>query len=90
MNIIHLDSSQNDMQAIIAQVLANAEPTVVDSGAGKSVVVMPLDDFNAWQETAYLLKNPANAEHLSRSISEAQAGNSMPHSLDENGALDEE
>ncbi len=83
MNIIHLDSSQNDMQAIITQVLANAEPMLVDSGAGESVVVMPLDDFNAWQETAYLLKNPANAAHLGKSIAEAQAGNTTPQSLDE-------
>jgi len=83
MNIIHLDSSQSDMQAIIVQVLANAEPTVLDSGAGKSVVVMPLDEFNAWQETAYLLNNPANATHLAKSIAEAQAGSTTPRLLDE-------
>ncbi len=41
------------MQTIITQVLANAEPTMVDSGAGKSVVVMPLGEDNAWQETSY-------------------------------------
>ncbi|RKZ93063.1 MAG: hypothetical protein DRR19_02305 [Candidatus Parabeggiatoa sp. nov. 1] len=25
---------------------------------------MSLDEFNAWQETLYLLSNPANAEHF--------------------------
>lgn len=40
-----------------------------------------LDDSNAWKETLYLLSNPANAEHLRRSIAEAQAGNVDEHEL---------
>jgi len=28
---------------------------------------MSLDEFNSWQETFYLLANPANAEHLRES-----------------------
>jgi hypothetical protein len=34
----------------------------------------PLDEHNSWRETLYLLRSPANAEHLRRSIAEAQAG----------------
>jgi len=36
---------------------------------------MPFDEFNAWQETFYLLSNPANAEHLKKSIQELELGN---------------
>jgi antitoxin YefM len=35
---------------------------------------MPLDEFNSWKETMYLLSNPANVAHLRRSITEAQSG----------------
>lgn len=34
-----------------------------------------VDEQSSWKETLYLLSNPANAEHLLRSISEAKAGN---------------
>ena len=36
--------------------------------------LLPLDEYNSWKETIYLLANPANAEHLRRSIAEAEAG----------------
>jgi len=36
---------------------------------------MSLDEFNSWQETLYLLSNPANAEHLMESIKQAKSGN---------------
>ena len=35
---------------------------------------MSLDEFNSWQETLYLLSNPANAEHLRESIAQADWG----------------
>jgi len=35
---------------------------------------MPLDEFDSWRETMYLLSNPANAEHIRQSISELQTG----------------
>jgi antitoxin YefM len=35
---------------------------------GSKAVLMSLDEFNSWQETLYLLSNPANAEHLRRAL----------------------
>ena len=35
---------------------------------------MSLDEFNAWQETLYLLSNPANPEHFKESIKQAKSG----------------
>ncbi|MDR0774807.1 MAG: type II toxin-antitoxin system Phd/YefM family antitoxin, partial [Rickettsia sp.] len=36
----------------------------------KSVVIMSLDDYNALEETCYLLKSPKNSERLNRAIND--------------------
>lgn len=81
MHTISLDHAKQQLEAVVARVLADAEPTVVNTPEGESVVVVPLDDYEAWQETAYLLRNPANAAHLRQSIAEADAGNVVAREL---------
>jgi antitoxin YefM len=83
MHTISLDHAKQEFEAVVARVLADSEPTVVNTPAGESVVVVPLDDYEAWQETAYLLRSPANAAHLCRSISEVEAGKVQQRELAE-------
>ena len=72
MNVIPAANAGKDFDGFVASVLAGAEPVVVSTPAGQSVVVMPLEEFESWQETHYLLQSPANAAHLRRSIAEAE------------------
>jgi len=44
-------------------------------------VVMSLETFNSWQETVHLMKTPANAAHLAKSIAQLRAGKLKPHRL---------
>jgi len=74
MNVVTMDEAKRDLDSLIAKVVSNAEPAVIATDAGQQIVLMPLDEFNAWQETAYLLSNPANAAHLRQSIVEMQMG----------------
>ncbi len=39
--------------------------------------MMSLDDWNAWQETMYLLRNPANAERLLGAIRDFDEGKNL-------------
>ena len=59
----------------------HAEPRIVVTDQGGQVVVMPLDEFNSWKETLYLLSNPANAAHLRRSIAQANSGQAQKREL---------
>lgn len=72
MHAVTLKEAKQDLERLLTQVLDDAEATIVVLETGQQVVVLPLDEYTAWQETRYLLANPANAAHLRQSIAEAQ------------------
>ena len=47
-----------------------------------NAVLMPADEYSAWQETAYLFRSPANARRLLDAYERARAGNTEMHDLD--------
>ncbi|MBE9047094.1 type II toxin-antitoxin system Phd/YefM family antitoxin [Pleurocapsales cyanobacterium LEGE 10410] len=70
-----------ELDNLIEQVVADTQPTIIKNDRGSQVVVMPLSEFTAWQETIYLLSNPANAAHLLSSIESAQEGKFVEREL---------
>lgn len=74
MTAMTLKDAKENLEQLINQVIDNNEPAILCSDSGQQVVVLPLDEFNSWKETIYLLSNPANAAHLRKSIQEARAG----------------
>jgi antitoxin YefM len=74
MDAITTTQASKNLEQLIEQVIANVEPTIVFNDNGKKAVLMALDEFNAWQETFYLLSNPANAAHLQKSMQELEQG----------------
>ena len=81
MNVVMINEARRNLDLLIAKVVANAEPTIITTDTGQQIVLLPLDEFNAWQETAYLLSNPANTAHLRQSIAEAQLGKIVEREL---------
>jgi antitoxin YefM len=74
MDALTIAEAKENLEQLIAQVLADSEPAVLCTENGEKVVLLPLDEFNSWKETIYLLGNPANAAHLRKSIAEARVG----------------
>ena len=81
MNVVTVNEAKRNLDLLIAKVISNAEPTIITTDTGQQIDLLPLDEFNAWQETAYLLSNPANAAHLRQSIAEAQIGKIVEREL---------
>ncbi|MGB3493980.1 MAG: type II toxin-antitoxin system Phd/YefM family antitoxin [Elainellaceae cyanobacterium] len=81
MDAMTTKQAQQDLDGLIERIIADTQPTILCNDKGDRVVVMPLDEFNAWQETLYLLSNPANASHLLGSIQEAKTGNLIERDL---------
>lgn len=67
---------------LIEQVNNDRMPVEIISKKG-SAVLMSLADFQALEETAHLLRTPANAVHLMDSIVQHQAGQRQSHELSE-------
>jgi antitoxin YefM len=74
MQAVTLKDAKKNLPRIVEQVLADAEPRIVVTDQGGQVVMMPLEEYNSWNEARYLMASPANAAHLRRSIEEAEAG----------------
>src|SRR5204863_5251555 len=81
MQAVTLKDAKRNLPRLVEQVLADAEPRIVVTDKGEQVVVMPLDEYNSWKETLYLLASPANSAHLRRSIAEAEAGENQKREL---------
>ncbi len=83
MNMVTVNEAKRNLDSLIKKIFSDAEPTIITTETGQQIVLLSLDEFNSWQETAYLLSNPANAARLRKSIAEAQAGRVTERKLDE-------
>ncbi len=83
MNAIMTAQASKNLDNLIEEIIADAEPSILLTDKGKKAVLMSFDEFSSWQETLYLLSNPANAEHLHRSVEEAKEGKTFEKELTE-------
>ena len=81
MEAITSNQAKQQLDELIDRVILDAQPTILCNNQGKQAVLMSLDEFNSWQETLYLLSNPANAEHLKESIAQAKSGKTITKDL---------
>jgi antitoxin YefM len=56
-------------------------PIIITRNGQQAVVMMSLDDFNALEETAYLLRSPKNARRLLDAMHELEAGKGKERQL---------
>ena len=67
--------------SLIEKVNVDRAPIEITSERGNAVL-MSVDDYAAWQETAYLLRSPANARRLLDAAEAVERGELVEHSLD--------
>lgn len=72
MDAISYTEARNNLARTMERVTEDHDPVIITRRKGQAVVMMSLEDFNAWQETAYLLRSPANARDLLEAIEDVQ------------------
>jgi len=58
-------------------------PVIITRKNSRSVVMISLDDYEAMEETAYLLRSPENARRLLESTAELSSGGGKKRELTE-------
>jgi antitoxin YefM len=65
---------RNNLASYMEEVCDSRAPLLVTRQNARSVVIMSEDDYEGLMETVHLLKSPANAARLLRSIKDADRG----------------
>ncbi len=81
MKITSTSNFRKQIKRYIDEVDQDQEPLVLTRSDNVSVVVLPMATYNSYAETDYLLRSPANATRLRKSVENAQAGKVEQHDL---------
>ena len=74
MDAISYTAARANLAKTMERVCNDHSPVIITRKSETPVVMVSLEDYQAMQETAYLLRSPANARHLLESITELEAG----------------
>ena len=81
MNVVTYSQARSDLAKTMDRVCDDHSPIIITRKSQRSVVMISLGDYQALEETAYLLRSPKNARRLLESIAELQSGGGTERGL---------
>lgn len=81
MQAISYTKLRTNLAKTLDKVSEDHSPVLITRQNGTPAVLISLEDYNAFEETSYLMRSPANATHLLDSIDELEAGNGAKREL---------
>lgn len=81
MTTLTYTAARADLAATIDKVVRD-RTTVIIRKKKDAVVMMNLEDYEAWAETVYLLRSPKNAKRLMESIASLEKGDVIEKDLE--------
>ena len=83
MRVVNFSEARSSLKSLIDQVIDDADYTIIARRDAPDAVLMSTDTFSSLMETVHLLKTPANAPHLARSIARYRHGKAGGCGLDD-------
>jgi len=83
MKAISYTSARSNLAKTMERICDDHEPVVITRKNERSVVMLSLEDYEALEETAYLLRSPKNMKRLIESISQLENGGGSQRELSE-------
>ena len=74
MDAVSYSSARANLASTMDRVCNDHEALIITRNGDQSVVMLSLEDYNALQETAYLLRGPVNARRLLSALEQLEAG----------------
>lgn len=82
MKAITYTAARENLASTIDKVCSDRDPVIITRKRDQSVVMIALDDYEALEETAYLLRSPANAKRLISALESLEKGNTVEKKID--------
>ena len=83
MKAITYTAARESLASTMDRVCVDHDPVIITRNRDQAVVMISLEDYESLQETAYLLRSPANARRLLDSISELKGSGGVTKSIDD-------
>lgn len=83
MKAISYTAARSNLAKTMESICNDHEPVIITRKNERSVVMLSLEDYEALEETAYLLRSPKNMKRLIESISELEDGKGLVKELNE-------
>ena len=83
MKAITYTAARESLASTMNRVCVDHDPVIITRNRDQAVVMISLEDYESLEETAYLLRSPANARRLLDSISDLKGSGGITKSIDE-------
>ncbi len=81
MKAITYTAARQNLAKTMEKVCQDHAPVIVTRKTTESVVIMSLEDYEALEETAYLLRSPKNTRRLIESVAQLEEGRGSEREL---------
>ena len=83
-NAISYTAARENLASTMDRVGNDHTPVIITRNRDQSVVMLSLEDFESLEETAYLMRSPANAKRLLEAIHALESGKGVVRDIDLN------
>ena len=81
MQTVSFSDARNALKSVLDKTVEDADIAIITRRNAQDAVVMSLDYYNSLMETVHLLRSPANATHLARSVRQFRNGDVVERGL---------
>ncbi len=87
MDAITYTVARESLASTMDKVCRDHDPVIITRNRNQAVVMLALEDYEALEETAYLLQSPANAKRLLHAKEELESGGGLGESTPSIGSF---